>query len=53
MDQRLIASKKEIESKLEVFKDRNFTFEEGSHTYRYETIKYDSVTTYLKNFKVF
>jgi hypothetical protein len=52
MDQRLIASKKEIESKLEVFKDRNFTFEEGSHTYRYETIKYDSVTTYLKNFKV-
>lgn len=52
MDSRLLAAKKEIERKLEVFRDRNFTFEEGSHTYRYESIKYDSVTTFLKTFKV-
>jgi hypothetical protein len=46
------ALKNEIERKLEFFKDNNFTFDEGSHTYRYNGIKYDSVTTYLKNFKV-
>jgi hypothetical protein len=43
--------KAEIEKKLEFFVDRNFTFDEESHTYKYNGIKYDSVTTYLKNFK--
>ena len=52
MDSRLLAAKKEIEKKLEIFKDRNFTFDEGSHTYRYDSTKYDSVTTFLKTFKV-
>lgn len=52
MDPRLIAAKTEIEKKLEIFKDRNFTFDETSHTYRYEKIKFDSVTTFLKTFKV-
>ena len=52
MDSRLLAAKKEIEKKLEIFKDRNFTFDEESHTYRYDSTKYDSVTTFLKTFKV-
>ena len=52
MDSRLLVAKKEIERKLEVFKDRNFTFDEGSHTYKYDAVKYDSVTTFLKTFKV-
>jgi len=52
MDPRLLSAKKEIEKKLEIFNDRNFTFNEASHTYKYESIKYDSVTTFLKNFKV-
>ena len=52
MDARLLNAKKEIEKKLEIFKDRGFTFDEPSHTYRYESAKFDSVTTFLKTFKV-
>jgi len=45
--------KNEIERKLEFFtNDNKFSFHEESHVYRYDGIKYDSVTTYLKNFKV-
>jgi hypothetical protein len=52
MDNRLIIAKGEIEKKLEIFQDRNFTFDEKSHTYRFQKIKFDSVTTFLKTFKV-
>ena len=52
MDDRLLSAKKEIERKLEIFKDRSFTFDEPSHVYRYESAKFDSVTTFLKKFKV-
>ena len=52
MDPRLISAKAEIEKKLEIFKDRNFTFDEATHTYKYDSSKYDSVTTFLKTFKV-
>jgi hypothetical protein len=48
----LMQAKSEIEKKLLVFKDKNFTFDEDSHTYRFNDIKYDSVTTFLKTFKV-
>lgn len=53
MDQnKTSALKTEIERKIEFFKDNSFTFDEESHTYRYNGVKYDSVTTYLKTFKV-
>ena len=52
MDSRLISAKKEIEIKLEIFDDRGFTFDEPSHVYRYNSSKFDSVTTFLKTFKV-
>lgn len=52
MDSRLIAAKKEIDKKLEIFEDRNFTFDEPTHVYRYVTAKFDSVTTFIKKFKV-
>lgn len=45
-------AKKIISRKLSVFKDPNFVFEEGAHTYHYRDIKYDSVTSYIKRFKV-
>ena len=41
----------EINSKLKFFEDTNFNFDEPSHVYRYKGVKFDSVTTYLKNFK--
>ena len=44
--------KKDISKKLSVFKDPNFVFEEGAHTYHYKDIKYDSVTSFIKRFKV-
>ena len=40
-----------IEKSLSVFSDPNFVFEANSHTYTYGGIKYDSVTTFLKEFK--
>jgi len=43
--------KKEIEKKLSFFQDPNFKFNEALHEYRYDGIKFDSVTTFLKNFK--
>lgn len=49
---KLVLAKEDIDKKLLVFKDRNFTFHEDTHTYRYENAKYDSVTTFLKTFKV-
>jgi hypothetical protein len=52
MDSRLSAAKSEIERKLQVFNDRKFTFEEGPHIYKYDGKKFDSVTTFLKTFKV-
>jgi hypothetical protein len=52
MDERLLQAKTSIERKLEVFKDTKFTFDEPSHTYRYNGSKFDSVTTFIKNFKV-
>jgi len=47
----LLSYKKDIDAKLSVFKDPNFLFEEESHTYTYDRIKLDSVTTFLKTFK--
>ncbi|MFN9952367.1 MAG: hypothetical protein ACK55I_04645, partial [bacterium] len=44
--------KKEYNDKLEFFKDPKFIFEEESHSYTFNGIKYDSVTTFLKRFKV-
>lgn len=53
MDQQQLSQlRNEIEKKLEFFKDIKFTFDEASHTYRYNGVKFDSVTTYLKNFKI-
>lgn len=45
-------AKNEYQSKLDVFKNPSFIFNESGHTYHFEGIKYDSVTTFLKNFKV-
>ncbi len=52
VDQRIAKAKEEIERKLQVFKDPKFSFEEESHTYRYDGKKFDSVTTFLKTFKI-
>ena len=53
MSQELIELKKrEIEERLKIYSDPNFTFHEESHVYRYAGKKYDSVTTFLKVFKV-
>ena len=43
--------KSDLEKKLEFFKDSKFRFNEGLHEYRYDGVKFDSVTTFLKNFK--
>lgn len=51
-EQQLTVLRADIEKRLEFFRDNNFTFDEESHTYRYSGTKYDSVTTYLKNFKI-
>jgi hypothetical protein len=45
-------TKEEFLNKISVFKDPNFVFEEGAHTYHYKDIKYDSVTGFIKRFKV-
>jgi hypothetical protein len=53
MSEELILLKKsEIEERLRIYEDSNFTFHEESHVYRYSGVKYDSVTTFLKIFKV-
>ena len=44
--------KRDLVQKISVFKDPNFVFEEEAHTYHYEKTKYDSVTSYIKRFKV-
>lgn len=44
--------RKSVNQKLSVFKDPNFVFEEKEHTYHYRDIKYDSVTSFIKRFKV-
>jgi hypothetical protein len=46
------STKEEFLNKISVFKDPNFVFEEGAHTYHYKDIKYDSVTGFIKRFKV-
>ena len=51
MKEILLKEKEKIEKRLEVFKDTNFLFDEPSHTYTYSGKKFDSVTTFLKNFK--
>lgn len=43
--------KDDIERKLEFFNDPKFVFHEDIHVYRYNGVKFDSVTTFLKNFK--
>jgi hypothetical protein len=48
----LILARRELEKKLSVFETRDFSFDEGSHVYRMNNIKYDSVTTFIKTFKV-
>jgi len=44
--------KESYSKKLEFFKDPSFIFEEQSHSYTFNGIQYDSVTTFLKRFKV-
>ena len=44
--------KEEYQRKLDIFKNPEFIFNESAHTYHFEGIKYDSVTTFLKKFKV-
>jgi hypothetical protein len=51
-DPRLLEIRSEIEKKLEIFKDSKFTFDPETHTYRFDGKKFDSVTTFLKTFKV-
>jgi hypothetical protein len=51
MNEILFKEKSRIEEKLKIFQDKNFLFEEESHTYTYSGKKFDSVTTFLKNFK--
>lgn len=47
----LLKYKKTIDEKLSFFRDSKFSFVEESHTYTYDRLKLDSVTTFLKNFK--
>lgn len=42
----------EIIDKIKIFNDKNFVFDEASHTYTYEKEKLTSVTTFIKNFSV-
>ena len=44
-------AKLDINAKLKFFEDNRFNFDEPSHVYRYNGVKFDSVTTYLKTFK--
>ena len=44
--------KLEIEKKLRFFEDPNFSFNEDLHVYKYKGEKFESVTTFLKKFKV-
>lgn len=48
----VLLKKNEIEEKLRIYEDSNFTFHEESHVYRYSGVKYDSVTTFIKVFKL-
>lgn len=48
----LSSTKKDLSKRLSVFKDPNFIFEEEAHTYHYKGTKYDSVTSFIKRFKV-
>jgi len=43
--------KNDYQSRLDFFKDPSFIFEEVEHTYHFDGIKYDSVTTFLRRFK--
>lgn len=43
--------KEDYQKKLDFFKNPGFIFEEVAHTYHFDGIKYDSVTTFLKRFK--
>lgn len=42
----------EIEEKFKIFQDKSFFFDEKSHTYTYDGTKFDSVTTFIKRFKL-
>lgn len=48
----LSKTREDYQNKLDFFKDPSFIFNESAHTYHFEGIKYDSVTTFLKKFKV-
>lgn len=48
----LIKVKREYQAKLDIFKDPSFIFNESEHSYHFEGVRYDSVTTFLKKFKV-
>lgn len=41
----------QLKSKLKIFESSNFVFDEPSHVYKYSGEKFDSVTTFIKNFK--
>lgn len=43
--------KEDYQRKLDIFKDPKFIFNESAHTYHFDGIKYDSVTTFLRIFK--
>lgn len=44
--------KSDYQKKLDFFKDPYFIFEEQSHSYTYRGVVYDSVTTFLRRFKI-
>ncbi len=44
--------RKDYQARLDIFKDPSFIFNESAHTYHFEGVKYDSVTTFLKRFKI-
>jgi hypothetical protein len=41
----------DFKNKIEIFEDPNFIFIEDSHKYTYDDINFESVTTFIKNFK--
>lgn len=41
----------DLKTKLKIFESSNFVFDEPTHVYRYSGEKFDSVTTFIKNFK--
>lgn len=44
--------KKDYQNRLDFFKNPGFIFNESEHSYHFDGVKFDSVTTFLKKFKV-